>query len=73
MNTSRSSLKIMMRMRAGIMDYEGLDYRSNEVELAIESVAFLQLFEANLKDNQSGFYWKDILKQIMYTAGVQGR
>ena len=55
------------------MDYEGLDYRSNEVELAIESVVFLQLFEANLKDDQSGFYGKDILKQIMYTAGVQGR
>jgi dynein heavy chain len=33
----------------------------------------MQLFEANLKDEQGGFSWRESLKQIMYTAGVQGR
>lgn len=31
------------------------------------------LFEAALKDNQRGLNWRDMLKQMMHTAGVQGR
>jgi hypothetical protein len=30
-------------------------------------------FEANLKDAQKGFNWKDMLKHVMHTAGVLGR
>ncbi len=33
----------------------------------------LQMFEANLKDEQGGFSWRQTIKQIMFTAGVQGR
>ncbi len=37
------------------------------------SPSFVQLFEAKLKDKQLGFNWKELLKAIMYAAGVQGR
>jgi hypothetical protein len=31
------------------------------------------MYEVNLKDKQEGFSWREMLKQVMYTAGVQGR
>lgn len=32
-----------------------------------------QVFEANLKDSQQGFNWRDTLKSVMHVAGVLGR
>lgn len=36
-------------------------------------ICSMQLFEVNLKDSQSGVQWKDLLKNLIHTSGVQGR
>lgn len=36
-------------------------------------MASCKLFEANLKDGHVGIAWAEMLKQMLYTAGVQGR
>ncbi|GFH30703.1 uncharacterized protein HaLaN_29602, partial [Haematococcus lacustris] len=35
-------------------------------------VSKMSSFEATLKDSQRGFNWRDMLKNVMHTAGVLG-